>query len=166
MMWSMWTLVGLTQIITGRYLKHAYKWRQLIHSMTGTLLLITTLSAWIIVLKLANWKLLLKDFHTITGNITMLAGILVCLGGLFAGSLRIFAKMEWKTSLLLLFGKIHKIFGYSIVVLSQITVSSGIQYNLEFEGQLKLSKVLISCNVIGFILVISIFEFLHQIKLR
>ena len=86
--------------------------------MTGTLLLITTLSAWIIVLKLANWKLLLKDFHTITGNITMLAGILVCLGGLFAGSLRIFAKMEWKTSLLLLFGKIHKIFGYSIVVLS------------------------------------------------
>lgn len=91
----------------------------------------------------------------------MFLGIIVCIGGLFALSLRTFVKMEWKTNLLLLFGKIHKIFGYSIVLLSQITVSTGIHSNLHFENQDSLAWSLIACNVIGFILILLICEFFH-----
>ena len=48
-MWTSWTLIGLLQIISGRYLKHKFTWRQNFHSAMGFLLFILVLAAFITV---------------------------------------------------------------------------------------------------------------------
>ena len=111
------SLIGLLQLITGRYLKHKHSWRQTLHSVMGILLFLFILSAFMVVWRLNDWTFSFDELHFYLGYFSMVIGITVCLGGLTAGSLR-YVNMDWKTSLLLLLSKVHGLFGYGVVLFS------------------------------------------------
>ena len=54
-MWFAWTFIGISQIWTGRYLKHYWRWKQFIHSVLGGFIGILTLTGAIVMLDWLRW---------------------------------------------------------------------------------------------------------------
>ena len=55
-MWVSWTVIGLLQIITVRYLKHWWQWSQFLHNVLGLLSGAATLFATLLMLKHLNFS--------------------------------------------------------------------------------------------------------------
>jgi hypothetical protein len=83
-MWFTWTLVGVAQIWTGRYLVHWWRWRQFVHSTLGGLMGVLTIAGVVLILKFLNFKFLFNHLHTVAGMVCALLGLLLVLGGIFA----------------------------------------------------------------------------------
>jgi len=66
-MWFAWTIVGIAQIWTGRYLVHWWRWRQFTHSVLGSLIGILTVAGAIIILKWIDWGLYFDHVHNVAG---------------------------------------------------------------------------------------------------
>ena len=165
-MWFAWSIGGLVQIISNRYFKHKYAWRQFVHTLTGLLMCLTVISGFTIVFGLSGWALMFDfarhNMHPTFGNATVFFGVAVTIGGLAAESLRRFGTYDWRSSLVLSVGKIHKVFGYLLICFSQVTISTGLIYNFGYLGKTDLGWTLIWCNLIFFWGVLAVFEILHR----
>ena len=83
LMWAAWSLFALIQIYTNRYLVHKWQWRQIVHSVVGTLILLTSITSFGFVFKALDFKVHLQ-YHAIYGLVTLSAGILLAIGGIIA----------------------------------------------------------------------------------
>lgn len=135
------------------------------HTITGLLMLVTIISGWTIVFGLSDWKIMFGwaqgNRHPTLGNITVLTGIIVTIGGIAAESLRRYGSYDWRTTVALSPAKIHKVFGYLVIFFSQATVSTGICYNYFFLQKHNLAWTLVICNLVLFVTVLAVFEALH-----
>lgn len=161
-MWFSWTLLGLLQISSNRYLKHKFSWRQTMHTFSGIFLCLTVASSFTIILDFAtNWVLYLNSLHTILGFTVVIICACVTIGGLSAEYIRRSDTMEWKTNLILTMKKFHRYFGYFVLFLSQCAVSTGIYKNYKFTDK-SFGWTLICCNLIFYVTVLIILEFRHR----
>ena len=162
MMWFSWTLLGLLQVISNRYLKHKFSWRQKLHTFSGVFLCLTVASSFTIILDYAaDWVLYLNSVHTILGFTVIIMCGCVTIGGITAERMRQSESMEWKTHLILTVRKVHGLFGYSLLLLSQCAVSTGIYKNYKFTDK-SLGVTLICCNLVFYVGVLIAFEFRHR----
>ena len=67
MMWFAWSIVGVAQIWTGRYLVHWWRWRQFSHSMLGSLIGALTIVGALLILKWLGWTFDWHNLHNIAG---------------------------------------------------------------------------------------------------
>lgn len=84
LMWFAWTIIGMIQIWTGRYLQHYWRWRQFLHSVLGGLIGILTLSGAIVMLDWLGWNFYFDHLHNFVGILSVFLGLLLVLGGIFA----------------------------------------------------------------------------------
>lgn len=82
-MWGAWTLIGLVQIYTNRYMKHFWKVRHYIHSVTGFLIFAITVVSGLLTIRKLGWTIA-STRHTIAGFVTLILAVLLCLGGVFS----------------------------------------------------------------------------------
>lgn len=118
LMWISWSLLGLIQLSSTRYLKHKYSWNKTLHAISGFLLTCTVVTSFTIVFKANEDLFIINTFHTAFGNITVWCGVMVMLGGLTAELTRRYADMSWRTSIVLLISKFHGWFGYFVLLVS------------------------------------------------
>jgi predicted ferric reductase len=125
-MWLAWTLVGVAQIWTGRYLVHWWRWRQFFHSTLGGLMGVLTIAGTVLILKFLKFQYYFNHLHNVAGMVCALLGLLLVLGGIFALVLRRVVNNDWKTKQMLQMTMGHRIFGYFMIFAVQIAVNSGI----------------------------------------
>jgi len=71
-----------------RYMKHHWKWRQLAHSVSGILMQILTVLAFIITFDASGWKIILNAPHARVANPTVWVGVCTAFGGMITMRLR------------------------------------------------------------------------------
>lgn len=160
MMWGSWTILGMVQIITNRYMKHHFKYRQLIHGISGFCMLLLTLLSYIIVFKMNDWHIVFNYAHAIVANPTVFVGIVVFIGGALA-KMRRDKELPWQTDKILQMVKIHRGFGYFIIFFSQVTMSLGINCKWIDGGMMGMVYGVALANLALFFTVLFTFEIFH-----
>lgn len=167
MMWISWTLISMLQLWTNRYWVHHWKWRQPLHSVLGILAGILSLIAGIIAIKnTGGWYF--DYLHNASGIVFYFLTILLVLGGIVTLLNRKYLAKPWQTKSMLMGTKVHKYFGYLIIITVQIAVCSGIsRYNHIFGAASQPARFgLIFGNLAIVIIGFMIMETRHQIFTR
>ncbi len=79
-MWFAWGFLGFIQILSNRYLSKYWKISMLMHRVSATLLLITTLSSSVYVISSNDWKINFNT-HGILGAISTTCALFISIGG-------------------------------------------------------------------------------------
>ena len=84
-MWATWTIIGLLQIITARYLKHWWQFSECMHITLGLLCGALSLFGSLIMLKHLSFTFYFSDQrHNLFGTIFSVVGLLLVIGGVLA----------------------------------------------------------------------------------
>lgn len=97
-MYGCWSILSIVQIYMNRYLRHKWRWRQLVHTIVGTLSTILTIGSACYALYLDGYHVE-RSYHSYFGIGTLgLVGMMGLLG-IATVVLRTnkCIKMEWKT---------------------------------------------------------------------
>ena len=165
-MWISWSVLGLLQLASARYLKAQYSWYKTVHAIIGILLCLTIIMSFFVILGAEQWEFMLDELHTIVGNITIWTGVLLTLGGITAESIRRWANMNWKTNIVTSLGKFHGYFGYLVLLLSQVAVNSGLKMFFTDRGDPSKGMTLMIINIVVYVVVLGTLEVIHQLTLR
>jgi ABC-type amino acid transport system permease subunit len=111
-LWLTWFVLGLVQIFSNRYLKVFWKLYMWIHKITGTTILILTITFVVLIIKKEGGSLDTTDPHTTLGLFVMTLNISVTLFGLFTKSRM--NSLEWRTQWVLRVKYFHKVTYQSI----------------------------------------------------
>jgi len=76
-MWFAWTIFAVVQLWTGRYLVHWWKWRVIIHSVSGGIIALLTVIAAFVILAVERWHLNWHHIHSVSGHIYTVLGLLL-----------------------------------------------------------------------------------------
>ena len=118
-MWSSWALIGLLQICTNRYWRTNWRWNKVVHALLGLLAMVLVLTAGLITIKLDGWSIRsASNLHAKVGFSVFVLGLLLMLGGLTASIFRLNVPMAWNTRTVLTIGKLHRYFGWMLVISS------------------------------------------------
>ena len=120
-----WTYLALVEMYTGRYLRHWWKYRHLIHSVVGTLVLALTLAGWIIMMNVQGWTCSWDNLHVVSGNISTFLIFAMLAGGYVLLFLQKGVNLDWNTKYITLARKSHAWLSYFIVITVQVAVMSG-----------------------------------------
>jgi hypothetical protein len=77
---------------------------------------VLTLAGAILVLRWLQWAFYLDHVHNVAGLVCAFLGLVLVLGGVFALVQRRVVNNDWKTEKMLKMTKVHKIFGYFMIV--------------------------------------------------
>ena len=116
-MWFSWAFIGLAQIYLNRYLRHKWRYSKIMHSLLGFFALALTVTAGLIALKTGGWTINQNlSLHAKLGFSTFVMGIVLMFGGMTANIVRLYVRMDWKSKRVIFVGKIHKYFGWFLVL--------------------------------------------------
>lgn len=93
-----WGVLNMFQLITQRYLKHHYEWRQLAHMIAGGAIFCLTLFGYVIAFGISGWVLAFNAPHAIAANPTVWLGFIIIIGGVVAYNMRLGSlttKYDW-----------------------------------------------------------------------
>ena len=163
-MWGSWFVCGLGLLVTKRYIKKYWMPMQLLHTLLGTFVLIVTI---IFALSVAEWKHTTDNLHNLFGTIFLFLAILGALTGYVLGGLMKFYQGDkaWspkeKAEII---GKIHRWSGYTLLLLGNITLASGIghYYDDIMDGDKR--KALAPLSLLTFVLLVAIFETIYRLR--
>jgi Cytochrome b5-like Heme/Steroid binding domain/Eukaryotic cytochrome b561 len=165
LMWASWSLLGLVQIITNRYLRHKFKWSKRIHMISGSLLCASVITGFMFIFKVVlGGEIDLDSVHTILGNLVVLTGTLVTLGGFLTQFVLGFSNMQWKTNVALLIRGTHSKFAYATLLVSQAAIMTGVFLHFSFTNP-QLARTLVTCNLGAYITVLGLFEACYRLML-
>ena len=133
-MWFAWTIIGICQVYTNRYMKHYWRWGQTLHTGLGIASGLLTLAGIIIILQWLGWAFYFDHWHNVAGILFMFLCEFLVMGGIFAISVRRFANFDWQTSKLLRTSSIHKYFGYFMIFAVQVAMTTGIIRRATLDG--------------------------------
>lgn len=125
-MWFSWTLLGLIQIVSARYMGKNYQWRLKIHQVTGWLGVIFSMLSGGAIFIYAGYKINV-NYHSITGLFTLAQIPVIAAIGII-GSMARYGQAEWKVNFVQLMSDIHKYHSYAMIGLTQLTMSMGTAY--------------------------------------
>jgi len=135
-MWFSWAFIGLSQIYLNRYLRHKWRYSKVLHSVLGFFALALTITAAFIAIKIGGWTVTMESsLHAKLGFSFFVMGITLMLGGMAANLIRLHVRMDWKTKRVRLVGKVHKYFGWFIVLGSQFVIATGFINFYTYDGK-------------------------------
>ena len=101
-MWVGWTLIGLGQIMTGRYWRHYWRWTKPIHGLLGIFSLILNFASGMLLLYIKGWKVTSESSpHSKWGLAVFVMGVALAMAGGLAYVMRLKMTLPWKTQPLL-----------------------------------------------------------------
>ena len=112
-----WTYLAMIEMWTGRFLRHWWKYRHIIHSVVGTIILILTLIGWILVMNNSNWKTSWDLLHFVVGNIFTWLCLAMLAGGFVLLGMMKMVDLPWNTKYINMARHIHHYFGYFCTVI-------------------------------------------------
>ena len=124
-------------------------------------MLLLTLLSYLIVFKMQDWHIVFNYAHAIVANPTVFIGILVVAGGVTAKIKRDKEDLPWNSHSFLFVVKVHRIFGYFIIFLSQVTVALGINCKWADGEMYGMVYGVALCNLALFFTVLFTFEIYH-----
>ena len=164
-MWSCWTIIGLLQIYTNRYLKHFWRCRHALHSIAGTISVLLVSASALFALKKNDWTIQ-KTPHTIGGVITFAFTLLIGIGGISLAIVLKFSTNDWD-SMKFIKGKVfHKVLGLVLTVGSQATVAFGLKAFYKIDGDKEKGNLLMWLNVGFFFTMLLVGELSYQVVKR
>lgn len=162
-MWSCWTVVGLLQIYTNRYLKHFWKWRHTLHYVAGTISVLLISASALFALSKNDWTIQ-KAPHSIAGVITFALSVLLGLAGIFSAIVLKYSTSDWDAMKFIKSKVAHKIFGLGLTIGSQVTQGYGVKSFFTFDRQPEKGNILLWLNVVFFFTMLLIGEVIYQLQ--
>ena len=97
-MYTCWTVLSYLQLLSNRYLRHYWRWKQKMHTVVGTLMVLSTASGALVALE-ANDLTLDGDLHEFFGYCTLICVVTVGVLGAMSRTLGagMCLKMDWRT---------------------------------------------------------------------
>lgn len=162
-MWGSWYIVGMLLLITKRYAKKEWKIMHYLHALLGYFSLVVTI---VFALKVTEWKF--ESLHDKIGTVFLFIAILGSLSGsLTAGTMHMYnGDKDWaEKERVTRIAKIHRIAGYLMLFLGQISISSGIGHYFDhWFGEDDNRKMLAPLNLVSFIAFVMIFEAIYRLR--
>lgn len=167
-MWSTWVVIGLSQIYLNRYMKDNWRWNKLLHAILGMFAMALTITAAMLAMQTGGWVLTgsALPLHSKVGFSAFVLGILLMVGGMTANIFRLKVRMDWRTKYIRLVGKIHKYFGWLVLLFTQFVISTGIYKFYDFVEKDTKAWILVGCSCSLFFVLLLIGEIRHQLMLR
>ena len=159
-MWSAWGILGYITLLSNRYLKRYYSFHMWIHGIAASIALGFTFALGFLALKEGNWKVDVVP-HSVMGLIVMGLSFFLYFGGLsarYAMETRV-----WNSKLLLRFRFMHRLLGWFMLVLGNVTILFGILKYTRFFG---LDNLIGIIYTIAFFLVCLMSEIIFQVISR
>jgi hypothetical protein len=131
-MYLTWSVLTFIVLVSGRYMKHLYNFRMILHATVGTL--ITANTVIISVLSLTRYKSEggMTMAHKPIGIIVLIISILQFMGGITVRQTN--AILKWKSKYAL-FSKLgHQVLGLLLILISNFQVVSGL---VNYESSIK-----------------------------
>jgi len=148
-------------------MRHYWRYSKIMHATLGTFALALVVTAGFIALKTGGWRINTSlSLHAKLGFSTFVMGITLMLGGIAANIIRLKVPMNWRTKWVLSVGKVHKYFGWFIVLGSQFVIATGFINFYTFEGKHDLGWGLAGASCAFFFIGLISGEVWHQLKLR
>ena len=132
----------------------------------GLAALALTVTASLTAMKHFDWTIHKTSFHAKFGFAVFVISIALILGGLAAFISNLKVNAPWNSSKILLIGKVHKYFGWCVILVAQVAVGTGINSFCVFNGWTNTGYVLIGASSALFTIALIVYEILHQLKLR
>lgn len=166
LMWFAWSVLGVAQVYTNRYMKHFWRFRQAIHTTLGVLSGCVTLAGTIIVLSWLDWAFYFDHWHNVAGILFMVLCQILVLGGVYTLVMRRYVNFDWQTKKMFSLTSIHKYFAYFMIFAVQVTITTGIIRRVSI-GQHDKGKwiVLVIANLVLYLGALGYGEYMHQKRL-
>ncbi len=156
-----WGLLALLQLSSSRYLKMYVSVSMWTHRISGFLIFLATLVIALLTFNRNNWKLD-DGLHPALGLTVVCCVSALTIGGIVARML--LEKTTWNTQLAVRIKMGHKLFGYLVLLVSQVALlTGGLKYG---SNNRPLAKTLVILEIVLFTVLIVIFEVLFQIYKR
>jgi hypothetical protein len=153
-----WSIVSFLVIVSGRYMRHLFKFRMIIHASMGVLL--TTNTVIIVLLSLTEYSTPSspKYSHKALGIFVMVMSILQMFGGMTVKQVQ--RSISWKSKVAGVSKLGHKILGFCLIVIANAQVVTGL-YNYESPV-----KNLIFLHFVIYILMLVAIEVLYRYRFQ
>lgn len=131
-MYITWSILTFLAILSGRYMKHLYNFRMIIHASVGTLIMSNTVILVVLALGTYPAQGTPKVGHRPIGIIVMVISVLQFVGGMSVKQTN--ANLEWKTKWAYFTKLGHQCFGLFIIMFSNFQVVTGL---VNYESPVK-----------------------------
>jgi hypothetical protein len=157
-LYTTWCIVSFLVLVSGRYMRHLYKFRMVIHASMGILLVTNTVI--IVLLSLTQYPATgtPKYSHKTLGIVIMVMSLLQAVGGITVK--KTISGVKWNQKLSLRTKFVHQIFGFITIIISNAQVVTGL-YNYESPV-----KNLIFLHFAVYILIIVAIEILYRFRFQ
>ena len=164
-MWIAWFWVGLALLVTKRYAKKFWLPMHFLHAILGYFTLIVTI---VFVLKVVQWEVP-SGPHTIIGWIVVIVTIPGALSGVFTvGTMRFYTgdKPWTEKERVERVAKIHRYFGYFMLLLGNVGVTTGLgnYYNFKLKELVEERNNWKEINTILFLVLVITFEVIYRLR--
>jgi hypothetical protein len=123
-MYCSWSILTFISLVSGRYMKHLYNYRMIIHAATGTLIMTNTVIIAILALNQYPAAATPKVAHKPIGILVLVLSIIQFLGGVTVKQTH--AVLKWQSKFAFLSKLAHKLFGLVIILVSNFQVVTGL----------------------------------------
>lgn len=153
-MYITWSILTFLAILSGRYMKHLYNFRMIIHASVGTLIMSNTVILVVLALGTYPAKGTPKVAHKPIGIIVMVISVLQFMGGMTVKQTN--SNLEWKSKWAS-FSKLgHQCFGLFLILFSNFQVATGL---VNYESPV---KNLIYVHFAVYLVILAIIEILYR----
>lgn len=124
-MWIAWFVVGLLLLVTKRYVKKTWKLSHFLHMFFGCFVLAVTV---LMVIRVSHFRPF-ENFHNAIGSLCCLVTIFGSVSGFVTAAMMHFynGDKQWsKSEKVELIAKIHRYFGYIMLLLSNVAIMTGV----------------------------------------
>ena len=94
-MWVCWTIIGLLQIYTNRYMMHKWKWRGTLHNTLGSIASVMVIFSSIMAMNEVRSLNIFRNPHRFFGFSVFCLLILLALGGIISAFLLKYKTDNW-----------------------------------------------------------------------
>ena len=166
-MYACWSVLSLVQLYLNRYLRHYWRYRQLLHSIIGTIMLICTIGSASLALVAVEQPLENMVAHKYAGIVTLTFASITGLLGIVRVLMPRCCDMRWKSHTLLKMKLAHKYLALLLIVGSQVTVSLGIiRLCIIKDDKKKAGYVIIGAQNLLFFMLLLGSEAIYRIKMH
>mmetsp|Transcript_29997 Transcript_29997/g.26567 ORF Transcript_29997/g.26567 Transcript_29997/m.26567 type:complete len:274 (-) Transcript_29997:1377-2198(-) len=121
-----WSILTFILIVSGRFMRHLYNFRMIIHASTGLLITLNTVIMVIFALTIyvPARRPVTKYKHNPLGISVMVISIIQTVGGLILQNL--YSNLKWNSMISIRVKKFHQIVGYILIIISNAQVVTGL----------------------------------------
>ena len=162
-MWSSWYIVGLLLLVTKRYAKKHWHFMHFFHAFLGYFVLAVTI---IMILSITKWQI--GGIHTTVGWVCCIITIPGALTGSAAATIMRFynGDKDWsEKERVTRIAKIHRWFGYVMLLMGAAGMTTGIGYYYKFIIKQEADGMQLNMlSLLSFIFLIIIFETIYRVR--